>query len=165
MTRIASFTVWIYSQGLRLYPGSFHRSFGMEMRDVFTMAVADAVKCGVVAAIGTVMKELGELPQNIVIEHTYERRKRLIQSFDSPQELLLGGVEMLEKPLVAIGYLLLIAAFIGFLVVVVMGLVDALPWGVVGLLLIAGLGVLLVKVIKDTLTSEEDRYYSKKVKQ
>ena len=129
------------------------------------MAVADAVKCGVVPAIGTVIKELGELPQNIVIEHAYERRKRLIQSFDSPQELLLGGVEMLEKPLVAIGYLLLIAAFIGFLVVVIMGLVDALPWGVVGLLLIAGLGVLLVKVIKDTLTSEEDRYYSKKVKQ
>ena len=129
------------------------------------MAVADAVTCGVIPAISTVMKELGGLPQNIVIEHTYERRKRLIQSFDSPQGLLLGGVEMLAKPLVAIGYLLLTAAFIGFLVVVVMGLVDALPWGVVGLLLIAGLGVLLVKVIKDTLTSEEDRYYSKKVKQ
>ena len=72
---------------------------------------------------------------------------------------------MLARPLVAIGYLLLIAAFIGLLVVVIMGLVDALPWGVIGLLAIAGFGVLLIKVIRDTLTSEEDRYYSKKVKQ
>ena len=72
---------------------------------------------------------------------------------------------MLSRPLVAIGYLLLIAAFVGLLVVVIMGLVEALPWGVIGLLAIAGFGVLLIKVIKDTLTSEEDRYYSKKVKQ
>ena len=68
------------------------------------------------------------------------------------------------KPLVIAGYLLLIAAFIGYLVVVITGLVDVLPEGIIGLLAIAGFGLLFVKVLKDRLTSKEDDYYSKNVK-
>jgi hypothetical protein len=165
MNRIASVAVWVYSQGLRLYPGSFYTSFGIEMRDVFTLAIADAAKCGIIPAIRTTMRELGELPENIILEHACEQKKRLIQSFDSPQELLAGGVEMLEKPVTVAGYSLLIAAFIGYLVVTIIGLVDVLPEGIVGLLAIAGFGLLLIKVIKDRLTNKEDNYYSKNVKQ
>ena len=134
------------------------------MRDVFTMAVADAARRGIIPAIGTIMKELGELPENIALEHAYERRKRLIQSLDSPQELLLGGVEMLGKPLAIGGYVLLIAAFIGYMVLIITNLIDVLPEGIVGLLAIAGFGLLLIKVIKDRLTNKEDNYYSKNVK-
>ena len=72
---------------------------------------------------------------------------------------------MLGRPLAILGFSLLIAGFIGYLVVVIIGLVDALPEGVVGLLFIAGFAVLFIKVLKDRLTSEEDDYYSRNVKQ
>ena len=71
---------------------------------------------------------------------------------------------MLEKPVTVAGYSLLLAAFIGYLVVVIMGLVDVLPEGIIGLLAIAGFGLLLIKAIKDRLTNKEDNYYSKNVK-
>jgi hypothetical protein len=76
----------------------------------------------------------------------------------------LGGVEMLGRPLVVIGYLFLIAAFIGYLVLIITKLIDVLPEGIVGLLAIAGFGLLLTKVTKDRLTNKEDNYYSKNVK-
>ena len=70
---------------------------------------------------------------------------------------------MPKSPLVIVGYLLLIAAFIGYLIIVIIGLVDVLPEGIVGLLAIAGFGVLFIKVFKDRLTNKEDDYYSKNV--
>ena len=164
MIRFAGLTVWLYSQGLRLYPGDFYTSFGMEMRDVFTLAIADASRDSFFSAIKTIIKEIGELPENIMLEHAYERKKKLIQSLDSPQELLVGGVEMVEKPLVLLGYGCLLAAFIGYLVVVIIGLVDVLPEGIIGLLVIGGFGLLLIKAIKDRLVNKEDNYYSKNVK-
>ncbi len=69
------------------------------------------------------------------------------------------------RTLAAVGFGLLTAAFIGYMVIVIIGLVDALPEGVIGLLAIAGFAVLFIKVLKDRLTSEEDNYYSKNVKQ
>ncbi len=164
MSRIANVTVWVYSKGLRLYPGNFYTSFGMEMRDVFTLAIADAAKCGIIPAIRTIMKELGELPENLILEHAYQKRKKLIQSLNSPQELLLGGVEMIGKPIVVIGYALLIAALIGWLVLLITDLIDVLPEGLIGLAAIAGFGLLLIKAIKDRLTNKEDNYYSKNIK-
>jgi len=164
VARITSITVWLYSRGLRLYPANFYTSFAMEMRDVFRLAIADASVGGLFPAIRIIVKELVELPENIMLEHAYERRKKLIQSLESPEELLIGGVEMVEKPLVIAGYSLLIAAFIGYLVIIVIGLVDVLPEGVVGLLAITGFGLLLIKAIKDRLANKEDNYYSKNVK-
>lgn len=69
------------------------------------------------------------------------------------------------KPLVIVGFLLLIAAFIGYLVLIITDLINVLPEGIIGLLAIAGFGLLLIKVIKDRLTNKEDNYYSKNVKQ
>ena len=72
---------------------------------------------------------------------------------------------MLERYLVIFGYLLLIAAFFGYLILIIISLVDVLPEGIIGLLAIAGIGLLSIKVIKDRLTNKEDDYYSKNVKQ
>ena len=47
---------------------------------------------------------------------------------------------------------------------IITDLIDVLPEGIVGLLAIAGFGLLLIKVIKDRLTNKEDNYYSKNVK-
>jgi len=61
-------------------------------------------------------------------------------------------------------------AFIGFVAVVwivgmIAGMIIIMPYGLIGLLFIIGIGLLLVKAIKDRLANEEDDYYSKNVKQ
>ena len=43
------------------------------------------------------------------------------------------------------------------------GLIVAFPYGLVGLVGLLGVGVLLIKVVKDRLNSSEDNYYSKNV--
>lgn len=65
----------------------------------------------------------------------------------------------MEKTAYAI--LALVAA--AWLVVVVMGLVAALPYGLLGLLGLASIGLLLVRALKDRLSNEEDDYYQKNV--
>lgn len=63
------------------------------------------------------------------------------------------------------GYILLgivVLIYIGFVFV---GLITALPWGLVGLVAIAGIGLLLIQVISDRIANKEDDYYEKNVKQ
>ena len=43
------------------------------------------------------------------------------------------------------------------------GMIAAFPFGLFGLLLIAGIGILLVKVVKERMQNKEDDYYSSKV--
>jgi|TARA_B100000315_G_scaffold105728_1_gene96960 F0F1-type ATP synthase assembly protein I len=62
-----------------------------------------------------------------------------------------------------LAYLLLGVAAILWLGLIVKDSVEVLPWGLIGLLFIAGVGVLLVKVFKQRLNNSEDDYYSKKV--
>lgn len=134
------------------------------MADVFTLAITDVTQCGIVPTMKFCMRELAEMPENLILEHAYQKRNKLIQSLNSPQELLIGGVEMIEKPIVVIGYALLIAALIGWLVLLITDLIDVLPEGLIGLAVIAGFGLLLIKAIKDRLTNKEDNYYSKNIK-
>lgn len=47
----------------------------------------------------------------------------------------------------------------------IVGLIAILPYGLVGLVALTGGGLLLAKVIKDRLTSEEDTYYDKNIQQ
>jgi len=49
--------------------------------------------------------------------------------------------------------------FIGML----FGMVAMFPFGLIGLIVIFGVGVLLVKVLKERINNKEDDYYSKKV--
>ena len=67
---------------------------------------------------------------------------------------------MLEK----LGYAILVAVAIAWLVMVIVGLIETLPMGIIGLALIVGIGLLFVKVLKERLTNKEDDYYSKNVK-
>ena len=45
------------------------------------------------------------------------------------------------------------------------GLIAALPYGLIGLVAIIGLGFLFAKVIKDRLENKEDDHYSDNVEQ
>ena len=50
-----------------------------------------------------------------------------------------------------------------YLATIVAGMIAAFPFGLVGLVLLLGVGVLFVKVLKERLRNKEDDYYSKKI--
>ncbi len=64
-----------------------------------------------------------------------------------------------------IGYVLLGIVFIIYCIFIFVGLIVAFPWGIIGLIAILGIGFLFIKVISDRLSSKEDDYYEKNVKQ
>jgi len=64
-----------------------------------------------------------------------------------------------------IGYVLLGIVFCVYAVSIIVGLVAVFPWGILGLLAIAGIGSLLIKVIGERLRNSEDNYYTKNVDQ
>lgn len=62
-----------------------------------------------------------------------------------------------------IGYAILAVVAACWLAAVLYGVIAALPYGLVGLAAITGIGVLFIKVIRDRLSNKEDDYYSKNV--
>jgi hypothetical protein len=62
-----------------------------------------------------------------------------------------------------IGYVLLGIVFCIYGITVIIGMVAVFPWGIIGLLAIAGVGALLIKVVGERLRNTEDNYYSKNV--
>ncbi len=63
-----------------------------------------------------------------------------------------------------IGYVLLLLVAIAYVIAMVVGMITALPWGIVGLLGLLGIGVLFIKVLQERLANQEDAYYSKHIK-
>jgi len=64
-----------------------------------------------------------------------------------------------------IGYVLLGIVFIIYCILIFVGLIVAFPWGIIGFIAILGIGFLFIQVISDRLSSKEDDYYDKNVKQ
>jgi hypothetical protein len=62
-----------------------------------------------------------------------------------------------------VAYALLGFVSVLYVAVMVAGLVAAFPWGIVGLIAIVGIGLLLIKVIRERIHNAEDDYYSKNV--
>jgi len=62
-----------------------------------------------------------------------------------------------------IGYFLLALVVIVWIIAMIVGLIIAFPFGLIGLVAILGLGLLLIKVITDRLQNKEDDHYSKNV--
>ena len=61
------------------------------------------------------------------------------------------------------GYALLSMIAAIYVIAMFVGMIAAFPFGLIGLLLMAGIGFLLVKVVKDRMQSKEDDYYSKEI--
>lgn len=61
------------------------------------------------------------------------------------------------------GYSLLLVIAILYVVALVVGMVAAYPFGIIGLILITGIGLLSIKVVKERLRNKEDDYYSDRV--
>ena len=64
-----------------------------------------------------------------------------------------------------IGYVFLAIVAIIWLVVLLIGLVAAFPYGIIGFVALLGIGFLFAKVVKDRLENREDDHYSNNVKQ
>ena len=62
-----------------------------------------------------------------------------------------------------IGYSILGALALLWVIGMIAGAIAAMPYGLLGLLAFVAIGVLLVKVLRERLTSREDDYYSKNV--
>ena len=62
-----------------------------------------------------------------------------------------------------IGYLCLALVALCYLVVMFAGMIAAMPFGLIGLVAIIGIGVLLIKVVKERRANVEDEHYSKTV--
>ena len=61
------------------------------------------------------------------------------------------------------GYSLLAIIVIVYLLATIIGTIAVFPFGLLGLILLAGFGLLMVKVIKERLQNKEDDYYSKEI--
>ena len=59
---------WIYTLTLRLYPPGFRREYAEEMRTVFSEALQDASKYGAATAAKLFLREIAELPANLVCQ-------------------------------------------------------------------------------------------------
>lgn len=68
-------------------------------------------------------------------------------------------MDLFEK----VGYGLLGTVASLYIIAMIAGMVVIFPFGIIGLAVIAGVGLLLIKVIKERLNNKEDDYYSKKV--
>ena len=61
------------------------------------------------------------------------------------------------------GYSLLSIIAVIYVIAMFAGMVAAFPFGLLGLLLMAGIGILLVKVVKERMQNKEDDYYSREI--
>jgi len=62
-----------------------------------------------------------------------------------------------------IAYVLLLIVALCWLLAMFVGMVAAFPMGLIGLVGIAGIGLLFIKVIRERLKNKEDDYYSKNI--
>ena len=62
-----------------------------------------------------------------------------------------------------IGYLCLGIVAFCYLLVLLVGIVAAFPFGLIGLIAIVGIGALLIKVLKERRANVEDDHYTKTV--
>lgn len=63
-----------------------------------------------------------------------------------------------------VAYIILTIAAIGWLIAMVVGMIAAFPFGLIGLVVILAFGLLFIKALKERLTSRKDDRYSKDVK-
>jgi len=68
-------------------------------------------------------------------------------------------VDSLEK----LGYVCLGVVAVCYVAAMLIGMVAAFPFGIIGLIAILGIGALLMKVIRERRANTEDDYYSKTV--
>jgi F0F1-type ATP synthase assembly protein I len=62
-----------------------------------------------------------------------------------------------------LGYILIGSVVLLWCIGILAGIILVFPYGIIGLVLIVGFGLLFAKVLKERLASKEDDYYSKNI--
>ena len=62
-----------------------------------------------------------------------------------------------------IAYVILGIVLVGYILALIIGMIAAFPYGLIGLFILSGFALLFIKAIKDRLENKEDDYYSKNV--
>ena len=60
-------------------------------------------------------------------------------------------------------YIILVVVAALWIIALLVGMIAAFPFGIIGLLAIVGFGLLFIKALADRLGNKEDDYYSKNV--
>ena len=61
------------------------------------------------------------------------------------------------------GYMILLAVAILWLLGMIIGMVAAFPYGLIGIVVLLGIGLLFAHVVKTRRESADDEYYSKHI--
>ncbi|UCD37385.1 MAG: hypothetical protein JSW54_11210 [Fidelibacterota bacterium] len=64
-----------------------------------------------------------------------------------------------------LAYILIGSVMLLWIIGILAGLIIAFPYGIIGLVVLVGFGLLFIKVLKERLASKEDDYYSKNIQQ
>lgn len=80
MNRIVHLASGVYRRALRLYPRPFRALFADEMEAVFREALQEAAGRGIAAVLAICLRELADLPMNVLIAH--QPRKKAMKLFD-----------------------------------------------------------------------------------
>jgi hypothetical protein len=70
-----------------------------------------------------------------------------------------------HKKMEKVGYVLLGIVAVAWLILILVGLIAAWPFGIFGFVVLTGLGFLFAQVVKERIENKEDDYYSKNVDQ
>jgi uncharacterized membrane protein YkvI len=62
-----------------------------------------------------------------------------------------------------LGYSLLAIIVIIYMIAMFIGMIATFPYGLLGLIFVAGVGILMIKVLKERIRNKEDDYYSSEV--
>lgn len=62
-----------------------------------------------------------------------------------------------------LGYVILAFVALAWLVGMIVGMIVAFPYGILGLLVLLGIGLLLTKAIMERASNKEDDYYARKI--
>ncbi len=60
-------------------------------------------------------------------------------------------------------YALLLAVAVLWLIAMLVGMIAAFPFGLIGLVVIVAVGLLFIKVLRERLANKEDDYYANNV--
>jgi uncharacterized membrane protein YkvI len=61
------------------------------------------------------------------------------------------------------GYSLLASIVIIYMIAMFIGIIATFPYGLLGLVFVAAVGILMIKVLKERLRNKEDDYYNREV--
>ena len=62
-----------------------------------------------------------------------------------------------------LGYSLLAIIVFIYMIAMFIGMIATFPYGLLGLVFVAGVGILMLKVLKERIRNKEDDYYSSEV--